>query len=72
MTKNIISWIGTVTSIIGAFLMAFGIVKYGYIFFCIGSASWLFIGFVTKDRALLTLNATFFVANIIGLYRAFV
>lgn len=70
--KNLVSWIGTLTSIIGAFLMAFGFVKFGYCFFTVGSASWLAIGIIAKDKALLTLNATFFVANVIGLYRAFV
>ncbi len=70
--KQLISWIGTVASIAGAFFMAFGFFKLGYPAFCIGSLCWLAIGIIAKDKALLTLNATFFVANIIGLYRAFV
>jgi hypothetical protein len=72
MLKNLTSWIGTLTSIAGAFFMAFGMVQIGYPLFCIGSLCWLAIGIVAKDNALLTLNATFFIANIIGLYRAFV
>lgn len=67
-----VSWLGTIASILGAFLMAFGHLQSGYCFFTVGSASWLAIGFIARDRALLTLNATFFVANVIGLYRAFV
>ncbi len=70
--KNSLSWLGTITSILGAFLMAFGIVGAGYILFSLGSLSWLIIGYIGKDKPLITLNATFFVANIIGLYRAFI
>ena len=67
---NKLSWFGTVASILGAFLMAFGIVLIGYIFFTLGSISWLIVGFKRKDNSLITLNGTFFLANIIGLTRA--
>lgn len=67
---NKLSWFGTVASILGAFLMAFGIVLMGYIFFTLGSISWLIVGFKRKDNSLITLNGTFFLANIIGLTRA--
>lgn len=67
---NKLAWLGTMASIIGAFLMAFGIVLSGYICFSIGSVSWLIVGIVRKDNSLITLNGTFFVANIIGLTRA--
>lgn len=69
---KILSWFGTATSITGAFLMAFGIVGMGYICFCLGSISWLYVGFANRDKPLMVLNGTFFVANIIGLFRAFV
>jgi hypothetical protein len=69
--KKLVSWVGTVASIAGAFFMAFGLVQIGYPLFCVGSLCWLAIGMIARDSALLTLNATFFVANIIGLYRAF-
>ena len=67
-----ISWIGTVASIAGAFLMAFGMMQYGYIAFSIGSVSCLYVAINKKDMPLITLNGTFFLANIIGLYRAFI
>jgi hypothetical protein len=67
-----LSWLGTVASILGAFLMAFGMVQYGYIAFSIGSVSCLYVAITKKDMPLITLNGTFFIANIIGLYRAFV
>lgn len=72
MSKTLISWLGTSASILGAFLMAFGYAQAGYIFFSVGSISWLYIGAMTRDGALTVLNGTFFVANLIGLYRAFV
>lgn len=69
--KQIISWIGTLTSIMGSFCVAFGLMQIGYCLFMVGSASWLWVAFVSRDKALGVLNATFFVANIIGVYRAF-
>ena len=67
---NKIAWLGTTASIVGAFLMAFGIVLFGYVCFSIGSVSWLIVGVTRKDNSLITLNGTFFLANIIGLTRA--
>ena len=69
---KLISWFGTFASIAGAFLMAFGYAKVGYICFSLGSISWLYVGFTGKDKPLIVLNGTFFIANIIGVYRAFV
>ena len=51
--------------------MAFGIVQIGYICFSLGSIAWLYVGFANRDKPLMVLNGTFFVANIIGLFRAF-
>ncbi len=67
--KNFISWIGTLASIAGAFLMAFGIVLPAYVCFTLGSLIWFLIALQEKNFSLGTLNATFFVANIIGLGR---
>jgi hypothetical protein len=69
---KILSYFGTATSILGAFLMAFGFVLAGYVFFSLGSVSWLIVGVTRKDKPLIILNATFFVANIIGLVRSFI
>ena len=67
MTK-FISWLGTLTSIVGAFLVASQIVLFGYCAFIIGSVSWLIVGIVNKDKPLIVLNGTFFMANLLGLY----
>ena len=65
------SWLGTLASIIGSFLVAFHAFQFGYVLFIVGSASWLFVGFKRKDSALITMNLIFFLANIMGLYNAF-
>lgn len=69
MTKTHISWVGTIASIAGSFLVAFGISLIGFSFFTVGSISWLYVGVCRKDKSLILLNSTFFVANIIGLSR---
>ena len=68
---NKISWIGTFSSIIGAFIVASQLFFLGYCFFIIGSLSWLLVGYYRKDKSLIVLNGTFFLANILGLYNAF-
>lgn len=68
---NKISWIGTLSSIIGAFIVASQLFFLGYCFFIIGSLSWLMVGYYRKDKSLIVLNGTFFLANILGLYNAF-
>ena len=66
-----VSWLGTVTSIIGSFAVANQWFQIGYILFTIGSLSWLFVAFVRRDRSLGVLNGTFFAANLLGLYNNF-
>lgn len=68
---NIISWFGTGASIIGSFAVAMAYFKVGYILFTLGSLSWLYVAAKRQDKSLAVLNGTFFVANIIGLYRNF-
>lgn len=68
---KIISWLGTVSSIIGSFLVAGHSFQFGYILFIVGSASWLFVGFKRRDNSLIVLNGVFFLANIMGIYNAF-
>lgn len=67
--KTYIEWLGTIASILGAFLLPLGYPLIGYIAFSIGSVSWLGIGIYTKNKSLITLNATFFIANILGLVK---
>lgn len=67
---NKLGWCGTVASIVGAFLMSFGFVLPGYIFFTLGTVAWLVVARLRHDNSLLVLNGFFFVANVIGLSRA--
>ena len=69
---NVIGWIGTVASIIGSFTVALQMYFPGYILFLVGSFSWLSVAINRRDVSLGVLNATFFVANTLGLYNALV
>jgi nicotinamide riboside transporter PnuC len=69
---NKISWLGTIASIIGAFVVASKLFLVGYCFFIVGSISWLIVGFARKDKSLMVLNGTFFLANILGFYNSVV
>lgn len=65
-----ISWLGTLTSIIGSFLVAFQIFVLGYCFFIIGSISWLMVAMIRRDKSLAILNLFFLSANTIGIWGA--
>jgi hypothetical protein len=62
-----LAWIGTISSIMGSFLVALGIMDWGYICFITGSISWLIIALMRRDKALGTLNGAFLIANCIGI-----
>ena len=68
MITKIISWTGTIASIIGAFLVSSKIFLLGYCFFTVGSLLWLIIAIKNRDFPLGILNLTFFIANCIGLH----
>jgi len=68
---NLISWFGTIVSIIGSFAVASAMFKIGYILFTLGSLAWLTVAFVRRDKSLGVLNGTFFVANLLGIYNNF-
>lgn len=67
---GVTSWIGTVSSIIGSFLVAFQIFVLGYCFFIIGSISWLMVAIIRRDKSLAILNGFFLSANLIGIWGA--
>lgn len=64
-----IAWCGTITSVLGSFLVAFGILQIGYVLFLVGSISWLLVSVQRCDRALGMLNLVFLIANLVGLWR---
>jgi uncharacterized membrane protein len=65
-----ISWFGTVTSVIGSFIVAMGFAFHGYIAFLCGSVSWLTVGIINNNKPLIVLNGFFLAANLLGLYNA--
>lgn len=60
------------TNVLGAFLVAFGIMMAGYSAFIIGSIVWVCVGLGSKDKPLLIQSAIFLVANLIGMYHAII
>ena len=68
-----LGWIGSITGIIGAILVAlnFEFSKFGYFFFLISSVNWAIQAYKNRDNALLSINVAFTLINIIGIYRWF-
>ena len=64
------SWVATILSVLGAFLVANGINLFGYCAFILGSFGWGYIGIMNEDNALTTMQGIFLMANIMGLYNA--
>lgn len=64
-------WLGTIASVAGAFILAIKYPVTGYSFFVLGSGAWFIVGFWTKDKAMITLNAFFLAADFVGLYNYF-
>ena len=63
---NILQWIGTISGLLGALLVAIGIFFIGYLLFIISSVSWVFAGIKLNNSPITTLNIGFFVVNVIG------
>lgn len=51
-------------------MVANGFYLYGYIFFILGGIGWGYIGYISKDNALCTMQGIFLMANVMGLYHA--
>lgn len=64
-------WVGTITSVVGAFFLAFHYMLTGYVLFTIGSGAWFGVGLYTRDKAMVALNAAFLIADFVGLYNCF-
>ena len=61
------SWLGTINSVIGAFLVANGFFLIGYIIFASGAVLWLIVAKMLKNNAMLLLEFIFLIANINGI-----
>lgn len=64
---KVITWIGTTSSILGAFLVAFKVFFIGYVLFFIGATLWAIAAKIRVDYPLLVLQIVFLCANITGL-----
>ena len=64
---KIISWLGTINSIAGAFLVANEIFLIGYCIFTSGAILWLIVAKMQKNEAMFFLELVFLTANINGI-----
>lgn len=71
--NNAWGWLGTVTGITGALLVALNIdeVFTGYLFFMASAISWVIQATKNNDKSLVLLNAVFVCVNALGLYNWF-
>jgi len=63
-----ISWLGTLFSILGAFLVANQIFLWGFSIFAIGAIFWLIVAKLQHNAAMFFLELVFLTANINGIY----
>lgn len=66
ITIFLVAWIGTISTVTGALLVASGIFNYGYTLFLIGAVSWFAVAVFKRDTALGCLNACYIIINIYG------
>lgn len=63
---NILQWIGTISGLLGALLVAIGIFFIGYLLFIISSVSWIIAGLNLSNKPIIVLNFGFLLINFIG------
>ncbi|MBF0186255.1 MAG: nicotinamide mononucleotide transporter [Magnetococcales bacterium] len=70
-TLNLLKWIGTVTGVTGALLVAMNIPQsgYGFLLFLVSSTSWFIAAYRMREISLMILQAVFTVINLIGVWR---
>ncbi|MFV2056437.1 MAG: hypothetical protein ACC707_08205 [Thiohalomonadales bacterium] len=71
MNVSKLKWIGTITGIAGASLLAANvdISGYGFILFVVSAISWIIAGWTMKEMSLVFLNIAFLIINGFGIYR---
>ena len=71
--EDIIGWVATVATISAALMTASNlgprITGYGFAVFTVGSLSWLALGLITHQRALVWTNIVLTVLNLFGIWR---
>jgi len=67
-----LKWIGTITGILGAILVAanVGVVGWGFVIWSISSASWVVAGYIMREPSLVLLQAVFLAVDLVGIWRS--
>ena len=68
---SVVKWVGTITGVVGAFILALNIPLsgWGWTLFLFSSLSWTFAAIVMKDMSLAVLQFAFVVVDMIGVWR---
>jgi len=66
-----LKWVGTITGVLGALMLALNIPLsgWGWTLFLVSSLSWTLAGAVMKDTSLVVLQFAFVVVDMIGVWR---
>lgn len=64
---NLLAWLGTFFSLVGAGFVALGVFLIGYSLFLVGALFWISVSIKRNDNALLTLHLAFATIDTIGL-----
>lgn len=64
-----LKWVGVVTGVVGAVLMALNLPesKYAFLLYFTSSLCWTISGVLMKDKPLLVMNSVFLTINVIGI-----
>ena len=66
-----LKWLGTLTGVLGALILALNIPVsgWGWVLFTISSISWTIAGLALRDASLAVLQGTFIVVDLLGVWR---
>ena len=68
---GVLKWIGTVTGVVGALIVAMNMPwsGYGFILFTIPSMTWGMVAWKMREHSLLVLQTVFLCINLMGIWR---
>jgi nicotinamide riboside transporter PnuC len=69
MTKNV-AWLGVLSNLLGALLVAYNGRILGYSFFVIGALIFILTEYRNRNNPQVTLNGAYLFINVLGLYHA--
>ena len=73
MDVSIYKWVGTISGIAGACLLAANVEVsgFGFVLFLVSAIFWIVAGWMMKEMSLVSLNITFLIIDGFGIYRWF-